>query len=39
LCVAAYKVSGTVRKGILNVGLYEEAELELMLGMLAALSK
>jgi len=32
-------VSGTVRKGILQVGVYEEAELELMLGMFAALSK
>jgi hypothetical protein len=39
LCVAAYKVSGTVRKGILQINQYEGAELELMLGMFAALSK
>jgi len=38
-CVAGYKVSDTMRKGILQVGVYEDAELELMLGMFAALSK
>jgi hypothetical protein len=32
-------VSGTVRKGILQVAVYEGAELELMLGMFAALSE
>jgi hypothetical protein len=32
-------VSGTVRKGILQVDVYEGAELELMLGMFAALSE
>lgn len=32
-----YKVSDTIRKGILDISLYEGAEKELMLGMLAAL--
>jgi hypothetical protein len=38
-CASGYKVSGTVRKGILQVDLYEGAEMELMLGMFAALSE
>ena len=33
-----YKVSDTMRKGILEVGLYEDAEEELMLGCVAALA-
>lgn len=33
-----YKVSDTVRKGILDVTMYEGAEQELMMGCLAALS-
>ncbi|KAG5680165.1 hypothetical protein PVAND_009690 [Polypedilum vanderplanki] len=33
-----YKVSDTIRKGILDVTAYENAEKELMLGMLAALA-
>lgn len=33
-----YKVSDTMRKGILDVTLYHGSEKELMLGMLAALS-
>lgn len=32
-----YKVSDTVRKGILDISLYEENEKELMLGFIAAL--
>jgi hypothetical protein len=32
-------VADTVRKGILQVNVYEGAEMELMLGMFAALSK
>lgn len=32
-------MADTVRKGILQVKLYEDAEFELMLGMFAALSK
>lgn len=38
-CVAGYKVSDTMRKGILDVSVYEGAEFELLLGMFAALSK
>jgi hypothetical protein len=38
-CASGYRVSSTVRKGILQVELYEGAELELMLGMFAALSE
>jgi sodium-dependent phosphate transporter len=33
-----YKVSDTIRKGILDVSAYEGAEKELMLGMLATLA-
>lgn len=33
-----YKVSDTIRKGILDITLYEGAEKELMLGMLASLA-
>lgn len=32
-----YKVSDTIRKGILDISMYEGSEKELMLGMLAAL--
>lgn len=38
-CVVGYKVSATMRKGILQVDIYDGAELELMLGMFSALSK
>lgn len=37
LPVAGYKVSDTMRKGILEVSLYETAERELMMGCLASL--
>lgn len=39
LCVAGYKVSDTMRKGILQVNVYNDAEYELLLGMFAALSE
>lgn len=32
-----YKVSDTMRKGILDVGVYKDAEMELMLGSISAL--
>lgn len=38
-CSTGYKVSETMRKGILDVTLYENAEKELMLGSLAALGE
>jgi sodium-dependent phosphate transporter len=38
-CVSGYKVTDTMRKGILNVDVYEGAEVEFMLGMTAALSE
>jgi hypothetical protein len=38
-CVSGYKVSDTMRKGILRVDVYEAAEVEFMLGMFAALSE
>jgi hypothetical protein len=38
-CVSGYKVADTMRKGILNVDVYEGAETEFMLGMFAALSE
>lgn len=37
--ISGYKVSDTVRKGILDVSLYNNTEKELMLGSLAALGK
>lgn len=33
-----YKVSNTMRKGILEVAMYENSEIELMLGCLASLA-
>ncbi|XP_066257141.1 sodium-dependent phosphate transporter 2 [Euwallacea similis] len=33
-----YKVSDTMRKGILDVGVYNDSEMELMLGSIAALA-
>nr|CAH7747611.1 unnamed protein product [Callosobruchus chinensis] len=33
-----YKVSDTMRKGILDVGVYKDAEVELMLGSISALT-
>lgn len=37
--ISGYKVSDTVRKGILDVSLYNNTEKELMLGSLAALGE
>jgi hypothetical protein len=39
LCFAGYKVSDTMRKGILQVDVYNNTEYELLLGMFAALSE
>lgn len=36
--ITGYKVSDTMRKGILDVMVYENSEVELMLGCLSALS-
>jgi len=38
-CVSGYKVTDTMRKGILRVDVYVGAEEEFMLGMTAALSE
>lgn len=35
---AGYKVSDTMRKGILDINVYKDAELELMLGCISALA-
>lgn len=36
--VSGYKVSDTMRKGILDINVYKDAELELMLGCISALT-
>lgn len=36
--IPGYKVSDTMRKGILDIGLYENSEAELMLGFVSALA-
>lgn len=37
--IAGYKVSDTMRKGILQVSLYEGAEDEFMIGLLSSLGQ
>jgi phosphate/sulfate permease len=37
--ISGYQVADTMRKGILHVEVYEDAEVEFMLGMFAALSE
>lgn len=36
--ISGYKVSDTMRKGILDINVYKDAELELMLGCISALA-